>query len=159
MKIRLFSQPRAGVGALACIGVFYFFAVPAQGAEFKFPELTQAERKAIIQESIQAMRKHVTGRKEPGDELRKEILGSAILKLNPVRVRNANLNIVIVLKEDPEMEEGLYVSNPISSFAPGAGGEMLIWERLGDKEDRTWGALFRYKLKKTPKTAPSPPAA
>ena len=58
------------------------------------------------------------------------------------------MNVFIVLKEDATTEEGLYVSNPISSYAPGVDDKFVRFEKLTQSGDASWGALYDCKLKK-----------
>ena len=55
------------------------------------------------------------------------------------------MNVAIVLSEKGGVEEGLYVSVPISSYIPTARDGFVVYERLG-AGDRSLGHLYRYKL-------------
>jgi hypothetical protein len=72
-------------------------------------------------------------------------VGDAITKLKPIRVRDDRVNVAIVLSEAGGVEEGLYVSVPISSYAPQA-GDFAVLERVGDATNPTFGHLDHYRL-------------
>ncbi|MEJ7636424.1 MAG: hypothetical protein WKF75_00150 [Singulisphaera sp.] len=57
--------------------------------------------------------------------------------------------MAIVLRDVDGAEEGLYVSIPISSYAPTLGDRFSVLEMLSQPDDTTFGTLYRYKLKKT----------
>ncbi|MEO6181666.1 MAG: hypothetical protein ABIP71_00870, partial [Verrucomicrobiota bacterium] len=63
----------------------------------------------------------------------------------PLRVMNDRVNIKIVLAERGSIEAGFYVSQPISSFAPGK-EYFLEQVLLSEPEDKAFGTLYRYKL-------------
>ena len=105
-------------------------------------------REAIIESACRAVRSEVKRDPGTGDEVSKELWGGMISKLHPLRVRNDRMNVFIVLKEDATTEEGLYVSNPISSYAPGVDDKFVRFEKLTQSGDADWGALYDCKLKK-----------
>jgi hypothetical protein len=74
-----------------------------------------------------------------------------------VRVVNDHVNVIIVLGGDATKEHGLYVSVPISSYAPGLDGRFAAFEKLSQPEDKAPGVLYRYRLRNA-KAAVSPHA-
>ena len=116
----------------------------------KFPTPNKAEREAIVAAANQAIRTYLKGdpKLRRGDEIPRESWGETILRLKPLRVRNDRVNVAIVLREVDGTEEGLYVSIPISSYAPMVGDRFAVLEKLSEADDQTFGTLYRYKLKK-----------
>jgi hypothetical protein len=61
------------------------------------------------------------------------------------------MNVMIVLGEDVKQEHGLYVSVPISSYAPGYDGRFAVFEKLSQPQDqpqdKVLGVLYRYRLR------------
>jgi hypothetical protein len=112
--------------------------------------LDRVARQEIIVAADQAVRKHV--RISPydrnGDTIGQEYWGEAIARLKPLRVYNDKMNVVIVLKDNETTEEGLYVSVPFSSYAPGQPPRFLVFEKLTQPEDKTFGEIYRCKLAK-----------
>ena len=51
--------------------------------------------------------------------------------------------MAIVLRDEDGVEEGLYVSIPISSYAPMVGDRFAVLEKLSETDDRTFGTLIR----------------
>lgn len=144
--------------SLILCGTLLLTIAALAAADFEMPKLTKEERKAIVEESRQAIRKRAEMPNPTGSDLPKEILGPTILKLNPIRVRTDHLNVSIVLNENADFEEGFYIKNPVSSFAyPAAGpnSPMAIYENLS-KWEESFGSVYHYKLKKN--FVPSPPA-
>ena len=82
--------------------------------------LSSVERAELIAESCKAMNAflHIGLTERDGSNIPKRLWGAAILRLKPLRVTDDRLHIRIVLLESDRFEEGLYVSNPISSYAP-----------------------------------------
>jgi len=68
---------------------------------------------AIYTEAMQAVHKQ-----QAAGEIPKELWGEAITKLKPLRVQEFHGHVLIALKADETSEEGLYVSNPFSSYNP-----------------------------------------
>jgi hypothetical protein len=95
---------------------------------------------AIVAAAIQAVKA------KKGDEIPATHWGDAITKLKPVAVRNDKLNVAIILLKKDGIEEGLYVSNPISSYAPSASDGFEVFERLSTDQDKSFGQLYRYRL-------------
>jgi hypothetical protein len=108
--------------------------------------LSQAEREAIVAAANNAYKLHVKGPRKnvAPDGIDKDHWGDAIARLKPVRVRNDNVNIAIVLAEKDGVEEGLYVSLPISSYIPTRHAEML---KLSTRDDKAFGTLYYYRSK------------
>ncbi len=138
--------------ALLLMSLCFLVASVAGGTaqDRKFPTLGKSEREAIVAAANQAIRTYLKGdpKLRRGDEISEESWGEAILRLKPVRVRNDRVNVAIVLRDEDGVEEGLYVSIPISSYAPMVGDRFAVLEKLSETDDRTFGTLYRYKLKK-----------
>ena len=117
------------------------------------PELGQADREAIIAAATQAISKHAKAprKKEAPDDIDADFWGQAIAKLKPIRVRNDHINVAIVLFEKDGAEEGLYVSNPISSYAARVGDRFTLLKRMSGEKDKSFGTLYHYKLQAKPK--------
>ena len=108
--------------------------------------LTKEHREAIVAAANNAYKLHVNGprMKESPDDIDKANWGDAIARLKPIRVRNDRVNIAIVLAENDGVEEGLYVSLPISSYIPDRHAEML---KLSTRDDKSFGMLYYYQTK------------
>jgi hypothetical protein len=117
-------------------------------AKWKLPELDQALREAIVSDANQAINKHVrVERKAPApDDIDPAFWGTAISKLKPIRVRNDRVNVAIVLAEKDGVEEGLYVSIPISSYAARIGDRFTLLKKLTTEQDKSFGTLYHYRL-------------
>jgi hypothetical protein len=127
------------------------------------PALDRAAREALIAAANQAVRQHMQSapQERHGVEIAKAFWGPPIASLKPLRVRDDLCNVFIVLTEDATTETGLYVSNPISSYAPGHDQRWLLCEKLTQPGDRAFGELFRCKIRKdAPNALPdaAPPA-
>jgi hypothetical protein len=85
------------------------------------------------------------GKGPPNNEIAESSWGEAIAELKPLRVRFDRVNVAIVLREDENTEEGLYISVPISSFAPRE-KDFLLWRKLTKEDDGSFGQLFLYKV-------------
>ena len=109
------------------------------------PELNQAQRKAIVAAANQALKKYER-KKEAPDNIDAASWGEAIAKLKPIRVRNDRVNVAIVLSEKDGVEEGLYVSIPISSYAAQVGDRFALMTKLSTEKDKSFGTLYHYKL-------------
>ncbi len=114
------------------------------------PSLDRAAREAIIAAANQAIQRHMKGdqQERKGTEIAQAFWGDTIARLKPLRVRDDKVNVFIALKEDATTEEGLYVSLPISSYAPGVDRRFLVFEKLTQPGDKDFGALYRCKLRK-----------
>ena len=112
----------------------------------------KAEREAIVAAANRAMHSllKLDKAKRRGKEIPKKFWGRAIQRLDPVRVLDDRINVLIVLKEDELTMEGLYVTIPISSYAPGLGERFLQFEPLSRPGDQAFGELYRCKIRKTP---------
>jgi formylglycine-generating enzyme required for sulfatase activity len=115
--------------------------------KFQGPKLDQAEREAIVAAGIQAIAKHRKAEKKEDapNEIDAAFWGEPISKLKPIRVRNDHLNAAIVLSVKDGIEEGLYVSNPISSYAAAVGDRFALMTQLSTEKDRSFGTLYHYK--------------
>lgn len=112
--------------------------------------LSPAERAGIIEESCKALHSllQIAPSERDGNNVPKPFWGATIVRLKPLRVTNDRLHIRIVLLETDRYEEGLFVSNPISSYAP-LPNEFAELVKLGEPADRTFGTLYRYRSVKT----------
>ena len=131
-------------------------AILCHAGEPSRPSLDRAAREAIITAANQAFQKHVQSAQEArkGTEIAKESWGDSIAHLKPLRVRDDRANIFIVLKEDETTEEGLYVSIPISSYAPGMDKRFVLFETLTQPGDKAFGQLYYCKLRKAQPSEP-----
>jgi hypothetical protein len=123
-------------------------AGPAQGPPgVAVPALTQAEQEAVVEAANRAIARHLKGEKDKAapNDVPAALWGDAITRLKPIRVRDDRVNVAIVLSEAGGVEEGLYVSVPISSYAPQA-ADFAVLERLGDGAKPTFGYLYQYRL-------------
>mgnify|MGYP001820475545 CR=1 FL=1 len=116
------------------------FAVPSQ----------RAEREAIIAAANSAIHKYMRAGKRQGDsqEIPRKFWGDAITRLNPVKVVNDRVNVFIVLREDQLAAGGLYVSIPISSYAPGHDERFLRFKGLTGPNDKALGRIHQCVIKK-----------
>jgi hypothetical protein len=114
------------------------------------PALDGVARERIVAGANQAIHKHITGGQNAGNEklISKENWGEAISALKPLRVLNDRVNVFIVLKEDATTAEGVYVSIPISSYAPGVDKRFLQFEKMSEPDDKAFGVLYWCKLTK-----------
>ena len=112
--------------------------------------LSASERAELIAESCKALHAllQIVPSERDGFNIPKRLWGAAILRLKPLRVTNDHLHIRLVLLEKDDFEEGLYVSNPISSHAPEP-NEFTELVKLGEPADRTFGTLYRYRSVKS----------
>jgi hypothetical protein len=139
------SNRRISLSLLSCLGVASLVGV------FKPPSLNKRERAAIIREANQAIHKHLRTtdpQKRRGQEIARAFWGAAIRRLKPVRVYEDRANVAIVLKENAKAEEGLYVTIPISSYAPGFDERFSSFVRLSQRNEGISGELYRYVIKK-----------
>ena len=113
------------------------------------PKLNQAEREAIVAAASQALDKHAKAerKKEAPDDIDAKFWGETISKLKPIRVRNDQVNVAIVLSEKEGVEEGLYVFNAYSSYLPRVGDRFALLTQLSTEKDKSLGTLYHYKLK------------
>ncbi len=70
-----------------------------------------------------------------------------MLGLKPLKVVFDRVNLKMVFVDTDQQEAGLYVSIPISSYAPSV-REFAEFVKLGDAQDGTFGTLYRYRLTK-----------
>ena len=137
------------------VGVMLVFAAAvALGGEGNAPSLSSADRGAIITAANQAVHKHMTSvpSQQRGMEIPKSLWGKAIEQLQPLRVLDDRVNVFIVMREDATMEEGLYVSVPISSYTPGHDRRFLLLKDLTQPGDKACGRIYECKLKKPQST-------
>ena len=121
--------------------------------------LSRGGREAIIKAALTAVQKsvQVDARERDGNKIPRRFWGEAIQKLRPLRMVNDSMNIMIVLTEDSQSEKGLYIGNPISSYAVfNTDPRFASFELLSKPEDRFFGTLSRYHISKKPRpTNPS----
>jgi len=151
LSTRSSELPPAGALVIA-----FTTALLCHAGELSRPALDRAAREAIITAANQAFQKHVQSAQEArkGTEIAKESWGDSIAHLKPLRVRDDRANIFIVLKEDEAAEEGLYVSIPISSYAPGMDKRFVLFETLTQPGDKAFGQLYYCKLRKAQPSEP-----
>ena len=113
--------------------------------------LSGKERKQIIGAANQAMRRylHIPLKERQGETIPRRYWGEAIQRLKSRRVRFDRVNVAIVLSENDAYEDGLYVSLPLSSYAPGHDKRFDTFETLSKPSDKTLGTLYRYRIRKT----------
>ena len=118
------------------------------------PPLSRAaQRVQIVTAAQQAIHRfaHLDPKERRGEQIPRRFWGAAIARLQPVRVVNDRMNVMIVLGEDVKQEHGLYVSVPISSYAPGYDGRFAVFEKLSQPQDqpqdKVLGVLYRYRLR------------
>ena len=115
------------------------------------PKLSAGERVALVADAYQAERGflQVELEKRDGSNVSKGLWGAAIRKLNPVRVVSDRANVKIVVVDSEHVEEGFYVSTPISSYLPAATdfSELTL---LSEPADKAPGTLYRYRIAKPP---------
>jgi hypothetical protein len=123
------------------------------------PKLGKSDREAIIAAANQAIHSHMKSdpAQRNGDEITKELWGDAILKLKPIQVRNDRVNVAIVLSKTDGAEKGLYVSIPISSYAPQLGDRFSVFKKLSEPDDKAFGSLYHYKLNPETKASSEKP--
>ncbi len=117
----------------------------AQDERFSIPDLTSAQRVALITEASQSFRQLVQKQKGQSKEIPRVFWGPTIASLKPLRVVNDRVNIKIVLAERGGIEAGFYVNQPISSFAPPP-NSFLEFVQLSQPADKAFGTLYRYRL-------------
>ncbi len=112
--------------------------------------LTPEARAAVVAEATRALHRSLQTppQQRPNNEIPKALWGEAITRLKPLRVTNDRINIMIVLHENKDFEEGLYVSNPVSSYAPGLDKRFASFELLSKPDDKSFGSLYRYRMEK-----------
>jgi serine/threonine protein kinase len=115
---------------------------------FQVPKIDQAEREAIVAAAKQAISKHLKAERKKGapNEIGAAFWGEPISKLKPIRVRDDHRHVMIVLSVKDGIEEGLYVSNPVSSYAVTVGDRFALMTQLSTEKDRSFGLLYHYKL-------------
>jgi hypothetical protein len=122
------------------------------------PVLDRSARERIVAAANQAVHRAMTAPEDArkGNEIARKSWGEAIERLHPLRVLNDRVNVFIVLNEDATTASGLYVSIPISSYAPGSDKRFLRFEDLSKPGDKAFGRLYRCKLRKAePAAAPN----
>lgn len=89
--------------------------------------------------SISALQTHAqyikavnSGKQERTEEIAKKYWTDEIKKLNPIRVYKHRTNIVIVQKASANIEEGLYISLMISSYATRSGDDGFTFTDIGN---------------------------
>ena len=116
------------------------------------PILDKAAREAVVAAAFDAVHKHmISESRDKSDEIAPDLWGEAIERLRPIRVLDDLVNVFIVLKEDATSEEGFYVEVPISSHAPGHDARFLLFEKMSEPDDKSFGEIYRCTMAK-PKT-------
>ena len=129
------------------------FSAADDKKEINVEKLTESldmkKRKAIVDAANRASHQHMVDREKgpPSNEIAESSWGEAISELKPLRVRFDRVNVAIVLREDENTEEGLYISVPTSSYAPRE-KDFLLWKKLTKEDDRSFGHLILYKMAK-----------
>jgi hypothetical protein len=115
-------------------------------ARFPMPDLNPQLRSNIIQEAQQSYSRHVrVPAKERTTDIPARTWGPTIASLKPVRLIDDRVNIRVVLFDGDGMEAGLFIQQPISSYAPDP-DDFLEFIPLNRPEDQTFGQIYRYKL-------------
>lgn len=133
------------------VGVILVFAAAvALGGETNMPPLSRADREAIITAANQAVHQYMRSvpSQQRGMEIPRPLWGRAIERLEPLRVLHDRVNVFIVLQEDETTQVGLYVSIPISSYAPGHDERFLLFKDLTQPGDKAFGRIYECKMKK-----------
>jgi hypothetical protein len=106
------------------------------------------DHQAIIDASIKLIR---SWNQFPNIENQSQFWPQPIAALKPVRIYNDSYNLAIVLHEDDGGESGLYVSNPISSYAVMVGYDRFTRLAPIDLSDSvTYGSIYRYEKSPLP---------
>jgi hypothetical protein len=145
----------AGAAIFLCVGPSNLISCAAEDTKKEIDvkklvdSLDAAQRQAIVEAANKASHEHMMNRGEGprDDEIAEKSWGEAIAKLKPLRVRFDRVNVAIVLWEDPKTEEGLYVSVPISSYAPRE-TDFLLWKKLTQPDEKTFGQLYWYRQRR-----------
>ncbi len=74
----------------------------------------------------------------PSGNIDPKLWTKEIQRLKPIRVYRHRINIVVVLSESDEAEEGVYIYIPISSYFPRDGDDGFTFKHLGD-------GVYRYR--------------
>ena len=133
--------------AMLVAGLSVGIVAPAAG----LGHLGRAKRGAVIRAANAAIHSYLTSippEQRRGAEIPRRYWGAAIRKLRPIRVYDDRANVAIVLSEDRKKEEGLYVTVPISTYAPGNDSRFTRFTPLTQPGDRFFGHLYRYVLAK-----------
>jgi hypothetical protein len=73
-----------------------------------------------------------SGEQEPSDEIHKKYWTDEITRLKPIKVYMHRINIVVVQRASANIQEGLYISMMISSYAPRSGDDGFTFTDLGN---------------------------
>lgn len=92
----------------------------------------QIETTTLTPAADETFRRHTQAGKGPEDIIQPRFWAEEIRRLRPIRVYVHRTNIVIILREIDDVEEGLYIYIPISSYFPQNGDDGFIFEYLGD---------------------------
>jgi hypothetical protein len=115
--------------------------------QFSAPKLSPEQRAALMTEAQQAFSKFVrSDLKTRGENIPEEFWGPITKSLKPIRVVDDRANIKIVLSDD-DIETGLYINLPISSFAPNK-ADFLEFIPLSQPDDHVFGQIYFYALQK-----------
>ncbi|MFN7140994.1 MAG: hypothetical protein ACK4UN_16815 [Limisphaerales bacterium] len=113
----------------------------------RLPELTSAQRNLLASEAQQAFTRFV--RRDPhtrGHVIPQELWGPTIAALNPLRVVEDRVNIVLVMADNGKEESGFYISLVISSFIRPR-TDFIEFTSLSEPGDKTFGSISRYRAR------------
>ena len=114
------------------------------------PDLSAEERTAVIAAANETVRKFVQmdPQSRPTNGIPERIWSAALSRLKPMRVVGGLVNVMIVMKDDNDTEEGFYVISPASSYWPGADNRFALFEKLSQPEDKSFGSIYHYRIRK-----------
>jgi hypothetical protein len=87
---------------------------------------------SALQTHMQYIKAVNSGEQEPADDIPEKYWTDEIKKLNPIRVYRHRSNIVVVQKASANIEEGLYISLMISSYATRSGDDGFTFTDIGN---------------------------
>jgi len=87
---------------------------------------------AALETYIRYIKAVNSGAQKPSVEISRQYWTDEIKRLNPIRVYKHRSNIVVVQRASANMEEGLYISIIVSSYAPRSGDDGFTFTEIGD---------------------------
>jgi len=87
---------------------------------------------SALQTHMQYIKAVNSGAQEPSDEISEQYWSDEIKKLKPIKVYRHRGNIVVVQKASANIQEGLYISIMISSYAPQSGDDGFTFTDIGN---------------------------
>jgi hypothetical protein len=87
---------------------------------------------SALQTHIQYIKAVNSGAQKPSDEITKKYWTDEIKRLKPIRVYRHRSNIVVVQRASANIQEGLYISIMISSYAPQSGDDGFTFTDIGN---------------------------